>query len=317
MPDSSKHVPDTSNSIVEEVYNLPSKYKYITPRKFNFILWMFILWICLLTDAERIGIINDLRTFSIPFKLQITLPVNFKIVIAAIFAFIANIGLNFYVKSYLGIFKEQEDPVKAKELLDNITDKAGIKQIYHGKRGFAAIHQIYSSDMMKSMGDSRTIKLLSIAGHEYIGKGEGKSLFYDVIRERDWINIEIILLNPDSKDTINERISQLKKQDSTYTAERLKQEILETTNKVKTLASTRSNDNSILLYYCKFHPIFRLVIFEDCLFMNTYEMDYHGHESPVYKIDKIPPDNITDRLSLYNSFCNLFEHIKKHSTLVV
>lgn len=309
-------MPNSPNSIFEPVYNLPSKYK-LPPRKLNFILWILILWVVLLTDEERIGIINDLRTFYIPFKLQLTLPLNFKIIIAFFLAAIANISLDFYIKSYLGIFKKQDDPAKTKELLDNITDKAGIKQIYPGKRGTAAIYQLYSSDMMKSMGNSQTIKLLSIAGHEYIGKGEGASLFYDVIRERHWINIEIILLSPDSADTINERISQLKQKDSSYTSERLKQEILETTNKVKILTSTRNNDNSIHLYYCKFHPIFRLVIFEDCLFMNTYEMDYHGHESPVYKIDKVPSDNITHRLSLYNSFCNLFEHIKKHSTQVV
>ena len=98
--------------------------------KLNFILWILILWVVLLTDEERIGIINDLRTFYIPFKLQLTLPLNFKIIIAFFLAAIANISLDFYIKSYLGIFKKQDDPAKTKELLDNITDKAGIKQIY-------------------------------------------------------------------------------------------------------------------------------------------------------------------------------------------
>lgn len=306
---------NSSGSIFEPFYNIPSKLKFLTPKRFDFLIWMFIIWVCLLTDAERFGILNSVIKFSIPFKLQFDFPTNYKFVVAVIFAGIANVSLDFYVKSYLGIFKEI-DLVQTKELLDNISNKAGIKQIYHSKRGVPAVHQPYSSEMMKSLANSRTIKLLSIAGYEYIGKGEGKSLFYDVIRERNYVNTELILLNPDNNDTIKERIFQLKKQNQSYTDVQLKNEILETTKKVKVLKNTR-NDESIQLYYCKYHPIFRLIILDDCLFMNTYEMDYHGHESPVYKIDKLLPDNITDSLSLYDSFYSLFGNIKKHSDRVI
>lgn len=306
---------NSSGSIFEPFYNLPSKFKFLTPKRFDFLIWMFIIWVCLLTDDERFGIVNSVIKFSVPFKFQIDFPTNYKFIIAVIFAGIANVSLDFYVRSYLGIFKEI-DIVHTKELLDNISNKAGIKQIYHSKRGVPAICQPYSSEVMKKLADSRTIKLLSIAGYEYIGKGEGKSLFYDVIRERHYVNAELILLNPTNDETISERISQLKRQDQSYTNDQLKNEILETTKKVKVLEKTR-NDESIKLYYCKFHPIFRLIILDDCLFMNTYEMDYHGHESPVYKIDKLQPDNITDCLSLYNSFYNLFDNIKKHSDRVI
>ncbi|MBI5374129.1 MAG: hypothetical protein HZA77_01765 [Candidatus Schekmanbacteria bacterium] len=195
-----------------------------------------------------------------------------------------------------------------------LNKQSGIKKIYEDRLRVAAINQQYSRDVMEELSHSETIKLLSIAGYEYIGKGEGESLFYDVLRERNWIKVESVILNPDNDEVINERIHQLRKILPPYTKEDLKKEICNTIDKFKTLNKIRS-DRTVQLYYCKFHPIFRLIILDKCLFMSTYEIDRHGHESPVYKIDKVTEDN-KDNLSLYDSFNNLFDKLKENSTEV-
>lgn len=299
-------------SLLDEFLDyLRSKFS-LTPRRFDFFIWLIIIWICLLNDSERLAIINTpLKLF--PPKIEIisalTASMGIKFVLAVIFSFIAHISLHFFVKSSVGYLKTK-NPFAMNELAELLDTKAGLQRIYPSSRGVPAYKQPYSSDVCGSLKETTEIRLLSIAGYEYIGRGEALSLFYDALREKYWIKAEIIILDPTNEDTINERIQQLKRIDASYTGDMLKKHIEETTKKCKLLKQSRGDD-SIKLYYCKFHPIFRLIILDDCLFMSTYETALHGHESPVYKIDK---ENSPEKLSLYNSYLNFFEKIKQYST---
>lgn len=290
---------------------IPTK---ITPRRFDILVWTLILWFIWLnpSDFKQLPSLQ----FNIPFGISFNAsdlpkPVFLKFFGAGIFSVISHISLHIYVKEYLGFLKTK-DPEEVKNLLKLLEERAGIKKIYEGKTGEPAIHQSYVIDMMNELAHTRSLKILSIAGYESIGKGEGKSLFYDSLRSNN-INLEYILLSPTDDVTIDERINQLKMKDHTYTNKELKDQINKTIERLRTLKLARGDD-SIKGYFCKFHPIFRLFIFDRCLFMSTYEVDRHGHESPVYKIDKVNDnDPAAANLSLYETYSNFFEKIKKNS----
>lgn len=285
--------------------------KRITPKRFDILVWTIILWIIWLnkSDLPDFGEIQVGIPPSINFDFsEIIKPFFYKFIFAFLFSVCANISLHIYVKNHTG-FPTTKDPDEIKTLLKLLDERAGIKIIYESKMGTPAIRQSYSIAMMNELTHTRSLKILSIAGYESLGKGEGKSLFYDFLR-REHIDIEYILLNPDSTKTIEERIKQLKKSYPEYNIKSLIQEINTTVEKLRTLKIASSG--TVVGYYCKFHPIFRLFIFDRCLFMSTYEVDRHGHESPVYKIDKIIDIDSTN-LSLYDTFLNFFDKIKNNS----
>lgn len=309
--------------LLDAFYNLFIK-RLKSPRRADFIIWSIILWVCFLDDPERKLLLDSAINFEsislTPFPtLKPSVPVDsaiivYKLLAAAIFSAISHFTLRFYFDSKFAELKIEPDKVKEVEELVHLLDgKAGIKKIFTAKRNSPIINQPYSSEILKRIPNSRNIKILCIAGYEFIGKGEGTSLLYDYFRQH-WITADVILLNPENINTrpIQERLSQLKENDTPYSAEKLKKEISATADKIKTLKSIRL-DGTVELHYCKFHPIFRLIILDDCLFMSTYECDLHGHEAPVYLIEKAKPEG----LSLYNSFVNLFDNIKNHSEKIV
>lgn len=286
---------------------------HLTPTRFDLLLWAFIIWACLLNESEidllfASASLKYFPTMKLELSSSFTSPIFLKFVFATALSGVSHLSLRAFARSNFGYLKDAE-PADVNQLLELLETKAGLKKIFQTSIGNPAFKQPYSSEVLRGLAATKKIRLLSIAGHEFIGRGEAFSLFYDFLKENHWMKAEIIVLDPDDQETIKERIEQLKKTNGSYTAENIKEQILSTTEKCKKLNSIRGGDNSIELYYCKFHPVFRLIILDETLYMSTYETDCHGHESPVYKFDK----SNCERLSLYNSYSNLFEKIKKHS----
>ncbi len=309
----------------DHIYTFLSK-RGISPKRLVFIIGMLLIWAVFLTESERSNVLDAIVDaafqFSLPPKIEFKFKSTFlnpyfvKLVFATIFSSVGVYALRLFLYQHLGMLQEKYDPEEIKRLVELIDEKTGIKEIIpcEGK-SLPAIHQPYTKVIMKELRNSGSLKLLSIAGYENIGKGESNSLFYDFIKENHTIDLHVILLDPDGNETIDKRVSQLRKVYPSYTSSQLKNEIKSTADKIKRLKRARKSGKTEL-YYCKFHPIFRLIILDHCLFMNTYEESIHGHASPMYKIDKVK-DPTSSNLSLYSSFDCLFENIRENSRKII
>jgi len=221
--------------------------------------------------------------------------------------------LEYLLKEYTRRDDDEALRKKQEELIDLLEKKTGISRIFPTREDRVAIHQPYQEEISRALLDSNNFRLLSIAGYEAIGKGGARSLFYDYLRQNPGIDVRVILLSPASEGALTDRVRQLQIRDSEYTLEKLRYEISETQAKVLDLKAIRGQDRT-KLYFCRFPPIFRLIILDDCLFMNTYEEGLHGHASPMYRIDRVI-DRREGKLSLYDSFFKYFENIEKNSDL--
>lgn len=302
----------------------------LTPARLDIAVWTIILWVIWLTASDLRSVIPiwDKLDFvvSIPPSVGlkasavINTPYSFvnpfvlKFIGSFIFALISHVSLQayaFYDPQRPGSIGEQ-NKTQVANLLTLLDERAGIKRIFDGKKKTPALQQSYADDVLAEVSSSKTLKILSIAGYENIGKGE-YSLLYELLGKKWNVDIEVILLNPDKgKATIHERISQLKVINPSYKFAEMKAEINKTIDRLNTLKNNRHNDGSVKIYLYDKHPIFRLIICDKCLFMNTYETDLHGHESPVYKIENILPSD-ENKLSLYKTFLNYFEKVKDMS----
>lgn len=201
-------------------------------------------------------------------------------------------------------------------LLEMLDQKSGIKQVYpwQGSKQ-RVIGQEYAADMIEVLRKSERVRVLSIAGYEYIGKGQ-KSLLLREIEKRPSLEVEVIILDPKKgHHVLDQRASELRKRDANYSVGNLSHEIEETIRQITRLKAERKdvpNAGAIALYLTKQRPPFRLVIFDSCLFLSTYEKGQHGHETPVYRLQKAP-DDADGQLSLYPAFVTLFDNTKRSS----
>jgi len=194
--------------------------------------------------------------------------------------------------------------------LAKLLDKSGIKAVYDAKLNVQISQQDYADEIRSVVARSTRVRLLTIAGYEYVGRGRD-ALLYDAIRANKKLSVEVILLDPTKGGkVIKERVEKLKKRDNTYTAERLKSHIADTRTILQQLRV--ESGIKIQLWYSEFHPVFRMAIADDSLFFSTYG-EAHGHESPVYYVVKDNPR--ADGLSWYESFVKVFDNAKARATL--
>ncbi|MBF0233932.1 MAG: hypothetical protein HQK65_12965 [Desulfamplus sp.] len=299
--------------------------KKFTRRRVHVSFWTILFTITLgpgwyssiesLFQSFKKGVGINLGFFSIEMPLSIFTLMVSSLIVGIIFDVILN---NYIAKHPLGVeaFRDAGSQ-ELKEFFILLKNKTGIKKIYKNMQGIA-INQQYADDVITEAKRSKNIKILSIAGYEYIGKGN-KSLLFSTIAQQAETIVDVIILDPlEGQNIIFERIKALRQRDPNYTVDSMIKEINETKNQIYQLKKQKDQDDDgkIGLYYTKNHPIFRLVILDTCLFMSTYPRSYHGHESPTYKILKVAeakshPDE--QNISLYETFLMLFEHIKKEA----
>jgi hypothetical protein len=302
-----------------------------TPARIDILIWTIILWVVWLNENDVLNvlpILNNINiSFSLPFNIKFnSSPFNYQFTLSSIFSpFVIKgfFALFFAVVSHFSLqvftyhdhkaiqYIGKTDINRVVDLLKLLDERAGIKCIYEGERGKPASKQKYSTDIEKDVSETKSLKILSIAGYENIGKGEGLSLLYSILKRDCGLDVEVILLDPAAEEIIKERIKQLQHNNPQYSNGQMKSEINETIERLKTLKKIRNND-TVKIYLYNDHPIFRLIICDDCLYMNTYETDFHGHESPVYRICRTHSEE-RNKLSLYSTFLNYFEKIKRLS----
>jgi hypothetical protein len=239
-----------------------------------------------------------------------------KLFCALIFSVLSHLCLENYVTDRFansGLQQGTELYEMKKQLGEILAAKSGIQIIYPGGQNVFMKEQSYARALLDEIKHTRTIKFLSIAGYENIGKQED-SLFFNALRENAGIDLEIILLSPSADGILNERIEQLQRVHPRYSKQDVKHEIEKTVDAIKLLTRARNCSNIGAYFYSK-HPIFRLIIYDRCLFFSTYENDLHGHESPVYKITRVA-DFEDEKLSLYKSYENYFLKIKECSVRI-
>lgn len=207
-----------------------------------------------------------------------------------------------------GLRKQEELHAATKRLLEAIRLKAGIQMVFVPNPHQAVAQQEYADAMIKKLSKTKTLRMMSYAGYEYIGKGYD-SLFLPLIQKRKELEVEIIVLDEEKRsDLLEKRVKELRSRDSEYSVAAMKRQIQETTKQLTELVAGRKPiDGKVRWWKTVSDPVFRLIIFDDCLFLSTYEKNCHGHESPVYLIDRPTND---ESLSLFNSFVAHFEDVK-------
>jgi len=202
---------------------------------------------------------------------------------------------------------------KYQALVLYLVDRLGIVHFYSTHLKQTVTDQDYASDMQNAVLMTSKVRMLCIAGYEYLGKGED-ALLYKAINSRSNMKVEIIVLNPETgMAVINQRVNELRERDNTIRVAQIVDHIDKTLGTIVDLNTRRTM--SIDAYRCKWHPIFRLLICDDVLFMSSYGRLAHGHETPVLRIEREAPDK-SGADTLYRSFENYFESIKSNSSKV-
>lgn len=209
------------------------------------------------------------------------------------------------------------DAAEVKELIRLLELHAGLKRLYPSDARNPVMDQPYCADMRRHLAQTKLVKLLSIAGYEFLGRGEG-SVLYEILAETSHIAVEVILLTPDnsSRDVVDARLKQLLKRDPQYRAENLRNHINETMERLRHLKRNRKGRNAgeIKLYTISHHPIFRLVVLDHALYMSAYGEERHGHESAMFRFD--PVDEDSGRESLYAAYDAYFDAIRARAAQV-
>ena len=184
--------------------------------------------------------------------------------------------------------------------------QTGIKSVFPSEVGVAVTNQKYAKEMRDAVESSKHLRLLTIAGFEYIGKGDD-SLLYDLI-VKNKVDVEVVLLDhKNGSDVMNTRVNELRKRDG-YTAKKMRQHIEKTT---ETLNQLRTDGSKVNLEFTDEHPIFRVLLLDHCLFFSAYLTAAHGHEAPVYQIMR--KTGSTSDLSWYFAFERHFVSVQSRA----
>lgn len=288
------------------------------------IIFFAALWFVALTKEWP-----KLSELQLSWPLQISSPDPLlvgKFFLSAALGFLTVVFLFFTIKFVLTTeevrFLEipEEDINKLKALV-GLCNKLGIQEILSSNIDRTSRGQKWAREIQDELSRSKTVKILGIAGYENIGLGPGKAVLYDILQNKkdDFDNIEIILLNPETSDkdvldskyeVITKRIIDINKEN--YSEEILKREIYDSTEIIKKLNNVGRKRN-VALYYNNNTPVFRIMMFDSIAYIGTYKGGFHGHETPILKLEK----NKEDGISLYHDFEKYFCLIKSLSDKII
>jgi hypothetical protein len=210
------------------------------------------------------------------------------------------------------ISEEKGLPEGTKEKVDSLVglleERAGIVAVYPAELHKAISDQPYAQPILKALNESSTLRILSIAGYEYLGKG-AESLLYKTIAKKPGMGVEVIILDPDKgMDVINERVACLKaNRENTLSVSEIQRQIGAMRRTLSTLKGN-GRPGSVELCHCKHHPVFRAILLDDCLFFSTYDANAHGHETPVFKVERQK-----EKASLFEAFDQLYKNTRAQS----
>lgn len=192
--------------------------------------------------------------------------------------------------------------------LSSLLSESGIQAVYGAVLKRSIVEQEYAPEIQSVVRETTTLKILTVAGFEYIGKG-ADALIYKCIEGCSHKSIEVILVDPlKGHAVILDRVAKLSgHRDKTYSEPKLKQQISETR---ETLQKMHQDGKNIKLFYTPMHPVFRLLIADNCLFFSTYSGE-HGHEAPLYKVMRCEAGG--GESSWYDAFVQLFDNAKSGS----
>jgi len=169
-------------------------------------------------------------------------------------------------------------------LLEGIQE-AGVESVHKYEKDVPTRQQKYADSIRSAAGMTKQIRLLTIAGFEYIGRGPD-SLLYDVIKQHPNIDVEVIILDEnctEGKLVVADRTSKLHLRDENYDEKSLCEHIQKTSECLKKLRlSGRSGKFEIR--HIGTNPIFRMLIFDEEMWVSAYEQNVHGHESKLFRI---------------------------------
>src|SRR5665213_222361 len=164
-----------------------------------------------------------------------------------------------------------------------VLSQCGIIRAYRTETQLQTSKQHYASDIRAATAISKNIRMMSIAGYEYLGSGSD-SLLYSIIEAHPEMNAEFIFLDPDKANgVITERVNRLRQRDPTITTEILKRHINETFELLRNLKGNRRGN--FALFRCRCATVFRLIFLDGCVFVSAYKSNAHGHESRTPDIE--------------------------------
>jgi hypothetical protein len=138
------------------------------------------------------------------------------------------------------------------ELVARILRHSGISNIYDAVPRKAVKEQSSAQHIIEAVTKAKSLRMMTIAGFEYIGKGRD-SLLFETISKNSQVKLEIILLDATKADhIIKERVRTVGSQDSGYTEETLKREIDSTKER---LLNLKSKGMDVNLWLCRKNPV--------------------------------------------------------------
>lgn len=191
------------------------------------------------------------------------------------------------------------------ELLTGLLEeRAGIVKLYAAEPKVSVSKQPYSQPILEALSASKSLKLLSIAGYEYLGKGS-ESLLYEAICKRPQLEVQVVVLDPEKGlDVIKERVACLQQnRENTLSIVEIQRQIKQMPLMLESIAQANRTGATELRYYTR-NPGFRIVILDQCLFFSCYDSNVHGHETPIFQVERREK-----KPALYQAFDQTFANI--------
>lgn len=182
-------------------------------------------------------------------------------------------------------------PDRQRFLLEGM-EQAGLFRVYRADLGMPIQTQPYADTIRSHLGRADRLRMLTIAGYEYLGKGP-ESLLWEGIKKRADLRVEIVLLNDDCAEgqaVIAARVECLKERDPNCDPEQLTEHIEKTKKLLKKMKPARGA-TPFAVKLLPEHPLFRVLILDDDMWVSAYESANHGHESKIFHFRRQGPSS--------------------------
>jgi hypothetical protein len=198
-------------------------------------------------------------------------------------------------------------PDRQRFLLEGM-EQAGLFRVYRADLGMPIVTQPYADRIRACLGTASRMRMLTIAGYEYVGKGS-ESLLWDGIRKRPDLNVEVVLLHADcdaGKAVIESRVQCLASKDPHFDQDQMVEHIGKTKTLLRKMKASRGNQRFEVKLLAE-HPLFRILILDDDMWVSAYESANHGHESKVFHFRRSGP------ASWFHAFESMYDQAAKRA----
>jgi hypothetical protein len=199
------------------------------------------------------------------------------------------------------------------EIIDRVYQETPINTSHPGIMRTNELEQLISSfkefanqkqcepELQAAFRSAKVVKILTIRGQKYFVGMKGKSLFYDILKDRSTknFNVEILALISESAHITLE----LAKEQFEHSPGYMRHKMRGIRDTLKEIASQQ--DNFQVRYYDE-EPIFKMLMFDDVMFITAYIGPKNDDNAPMFQITR-------EGNPLFSGFEKYFDELWKRS----